>query len=206
MDELRLLTRLNAETQTHHADADSDVDRYLFCDGVSALDYRTYLQRVYGFLVPLEAALASAPDLHEVIDVRARTKSALVARDLIALGMAMAEVNQLPQCQGIPSFRGPAAALGWMYVIERPLLASAVIRGHLAAQLPAEMLHASSYFMCYAGQVGAMWRELGEAMDRVAATPAIADRIVIAAHEAFRTLHRWRTQDLQRVSGIRYAV
>ena len=58
MDELRLLTRLNAETQIHHADADSDVDRYLFCDGVSAVDYRTYLARVYGFLVPLEAALA----------------------------------------------------------------------------------------------------------------------------------------------------
>jgi heme oxygenase len=93
-----------------------------------------------------------------------------------------------------------------LYVIERPLLASAVIRGHLAAQLPAEMLHASSYFMCYAGQVGAMWRELGEAMDHVAATPAIADRIVVAAHDAFRTFHRWRTQDLLRGTGIRYAV
>ena len=81
MDELHLLTRLNAETQSHHADADSDVDRYLFCDGVSAVDYRTYLQRVYGFLVPLEAGLATAPDLNQVIDVRGRTKSALVARD-----------------------------------------------------------------------------------------------------------------------------
>ena len=206
MDELRMLTRLNDETQCHHAEADSDVDRYLFCEGVSAVDYRTYLQRVYGFLVPLEAALATAPDLDAVIDVRARAKSALVARDLLALGMTMNEVNQLPQCMRIQTFRGPAAALGWMYVIERPLLASAVIRGHLAAQLPAEMLNASSYFMCYAGQVGALWRELGEAMDRVAATPAIADRIVAAAHDGFKTLHKWRSEDLQRDSGIRYAV
>lgn len=206
MDELRMLTRLNEETQVHHADADSDVDRYLFCDGVSAVDYRTYLQRVYGFLVPLEAALATAPEIDEIIDVRIRAKAALVARDLMALGMTMNEVNQLPQCMRIQLFRGPAAALGWLYVVERPLLASAVIRGHLAAQLPAEMLNASSYFMCYAGQVGAMWRELGEAMDRVAVTGSIGDRIVVAAHDAFRTLHTWRNEDLQRISGIRYAV
>lgn len=206
MDELRILTRLNEETQLHHAEADSDVDRYLFCEGGSAVDYRMYLQRVYGFLVPLEAALATAPDLDQLIDVRSRAKSALVARDLLALGMTMNEVNQLPQCMRIQAFRGPAAALGWMYVIERPLLASAVIRGHLAAQLPAEMLNASSFFMCYAGQVGAMWRELGDVMDRVAVTPAIADRIVVAAHDAFKTLHKWRSQDLLRGSGIRYAV
>ena len=56
----------------------------------------------------------------------------------------MTEVNELPQCQSIPTFRGPAAALGWMYIIERPLLASAVIRGHLATQLPTEMAYASS--------------------------------------------------------------
>ena len=94
---------------------------------------------------------------------------------------------------------------GCLRSAERPLLASAVIRGHLAAYLPTEMATASSYLMCYAGQVGALWRELGTAMDRVAGTPAIADRIVVAAHDAFRTLHRWRTQELGRSSVIRYA-
>ena len=72
-------------------------------------------------------------------------------------------------------------------------------------ELRAEMAYASAYLACYAGQVGTMWRELGESMDRVAYTSA-ADRIVVAAHEAFRSLHRWRTHDLQgRSSGIRYA-
>jgi heme oxygenase len=205
MDELRVLARLNEETQIHHADADSDVDRYLFCANVTPGDYRTYLQRVYGFLVPLEAALATAPELDSVVDAKGRAKSALLAHDLFALGMTMDEVNALPQCTSIPTFRGPAAALGWMYIIERPLLASAVIRGHLASYLPTEMATASAYLMCYAGQVGAMWRELGIAMEHVAGSPAVADRIVVAAHEAFRTLHRWRTQDLGRGSVIRYA-
>jgi heme oxygenase len=205
MEELRLLARLNEETQIHHADADSDVDRYLFCANVTADEYRTYLQRVYGYLVPLEAALATAPELDTLIDIRGRAKSALVAHDLLALGMTMTEVNALPQCVRVPTFRGPAAALGWMYVVERPMLASAVIRGHLSAYLPAEMATASAYFLAYAGQVGAMWRELGLVMEQVAQTASIADRIVVAAHDAFRTLQRWRTTDLQRTSGIRYA-
>jgi heme oxygenase (biliverdin-IX-beta and delta-forming) len=205
MDDLRMLVRLNEETQPHHADADSDVDRYLFRPSISAEDYRTYLSRIYGFLVPLEASLAMAPGLEEVIDVRARAKAALVVHDLMALGMSMTEVNDLPQCQAIPAFRGPAAALGWMYVIERPLLASAVIRGHLATFLRAEMAYASSYLSCYAGQVGTMWRELGEAMDRVAYTQTVSDRIVMSSHEAFRTLNKFRTQDLSGRASIRIA-
>jgi heme oxygenase (biliverdin-IX-beta and delta-forming) len=196
MDDLRMLVRLNEETQPHHAEADSDVDRYLFRPNVTAEDYRTYLSRVYGFLVPLEAALAMAPGLEEVIDVRLRAKSALVVHDLMALGMNMQQVNELPQCQTIPAFRGPAAALGWMYVIERPLLASAVLRGHLATYLRAEMAYASSYLGCYAGQVGTVWRELGEAMDRVAYTSSVADLIVSSAHQAFRTMNHFRSHEL----------
>jgi heme oxygenase len=198
VDGLWVLARLNEETQVHHAEADADVDRYLFCEGVSAVEYRTYLARVYGFLAPLEAALAMAPELERVIDVRGRAKAALVAHDLLALGMTMNEVNELPQCLSIPTFRGAAAALGWLYVAERPLLSSAVIRGHLSTQLPSEMAYAAAYFMCHAGQVGAMWRALGESMNRLASTSAIADRIIVAAHDAFRTLQRWRMQDLHR--------
>ena len=101
--------------------------------------------------------------------------------------------------------RGPAAALGWMYVVERPLLSAAVIRGHLATFLPTEMALATAYFNCYQGQVGTLWRELGEAMDRVAYSQTVADRMVVSAHEGFRALSRWRRHDYQRDSGIRIA-
>jgi heme oxygenase (biliverdin-IX-beta and delta-forming) len=205
MDDLRMLVRLNEETQPHHAEADGDVDRYLFRPKVTAEDYRTYLSRVYGFLVPLEASLAMAPGLEDVIDVRLRAKSALVVHDLMALGMDMNAVNDLPQCQTIPAFRGPAAALGWMYVIERPLLASAVLRGHLSTYLRAEMAYASSYLACYAGQVGTMWRELGEAMDRIAYTSSVADLIITSAHQAFRTLNHFRLHELAQSTTIRVA-
>lgn len=205
MDDLRMLARLNDETRPHHAEADSDVDRFLFRSPVTLEHYRAYLARVYGFVVPLEAALAMAPGLDEVIDVRARAKSALVVHDLLALGMTMTDVNELAQCRSIPTFRGPATALGWLYVVERPLLASAVIRGHLSTFLRAEMAYASSYLSCYAGQAGAMWRELGAAMDRVAYSSTLAERMIIAAHEAFRTLIRFRSTDALTGRALRIA-
>lgn len=204
-DDLRMLTRLTTETQRLHGDADGDVDAYLFKAQVTAEDYRTYLGRHYGFLAPLEIALATAPGLDEVIDVKARAKSALIVHDLLALGMTVEDVNALPRFAQVPSFRGPAAALGWMFAIERPLLSAAVIRGQLARFLPSEMAVAAAYLGCYQGQVGAMWRALGEAMDRVAYLPAIGDRMVVAAQEAFRGLARWRRDDRGRSAVIRIA-
>ncbi|MGE5187172.1 MAG: hypothetical protein ACM31C_34220, partial [Acidobacteriota bacterium] len=161
-DALLMLARLGRETLVHHADADADIDRFLFGPTTTAADYRTYLSRVYGLLVPYESALSITPGIDEVIDVRARSKAAFLLQDLLVLGMTMKEIDGLPQCLSVPTFRGAAAALGWMYVAERPMLASAVVRRHLATRLPNEMACASSFLSCYAGRVGTMWRELGE--------------------------------------------
>lgn len=191
-EDLRMLARLNIETQPHHCDADGDVDAYLFRTPVTAQDYRMYLCRAYGFVVPVERALVAAPGLEEVVDLKSRAKTSLLVHDLLALGMMMDEILALPVYMQTPVFRGPAAALGWMYVIERPLLSASVLRGQLARFLPAEMAYASAYFNCYRGQAGTMWRELGESMDRVAYSQAVADLMVVAAHDGFRALSRWR--------------
>jgi heme oxygenase len=198
VDQLRMLTRLGAETAVFHAEADSDVDRFLFRPTTTTGDYRAYLERAYGFLAPLEAALHGCGGLDHMVDLPARAKTPHVIRDLLALGRTMKEISELPLCLSVPAFRGAAAALGWMYVAERPLLASAVIRRHVATRLPSETRGATAYLSCYAGSVGSMWRELGVALDRVAATPAIGDRIVSASCDAFRTLGRWRLHDLGR--------
>jgi heme oxygenase len=89
-----------------------------------------------------------------------------------------------------------------MYVVERPLLSAAVIRGHLSAFLPREMQRASAYFLCYSGRVGTAWRELGEVMDVVAYSRPIEDRIIAGANECFRVLARWRSFEQTRSSGI----
>src|SRR5262245_46609495 len=185
-DALRMLEMLNEATRPFHLEADSDIERYLIAGPITADAYQTFLTRVFGFLVPLEAAFAQTAGLSAFVNLRGRAKSHLLVRDLHALGMPADEIGGLPQCESIPTFRGAASALGGMYVVERRLLASAVLKSHLASVLTTEMYTASSYLSCYTGYVGTAWRELGEAMDMLAQTSTMADRIADAACDAFR--------------------
>ncbi|HEU0033073.1 MAG TPA: biliverdin-producing heme oxygenase [Kofleriaceae bacterium] len=189
-----MIARLNEETRGRHAEADADFD-ILFRDDASSTHYMLFLMRVYGFEAPLESSLSMTPTLDLLIDLRERQKAQYLAQDLLALGLRPSEVAEVPQCLFIPQFRGAAEALGWMYVIERSTLAHSVIRRHLLTRLPREMQKASAYLQGYSGVVGTRWREFGAVLDEVAKVPAIADRIVDAAQEAFRTQRRWIEQD-----------
>lgn len=190
-----MIERLHNATRPNHADADADFD-LLFREETSQADYLLYLTRQYGFEAPLEAALVRTPNLDLMIDLAEREKANLLGHDLISLGIHPAAVSQVPQCLRVPQFRGAAEALGWMYVIERATLAHSVIRRHLLTRLPKAMRDASMYLQAYAGMVGTRWRAFGTVLDDVARHPAIADRIVDAANEAFRAQRRWIQSDL----------
>jgi heme oxygenase len=191
-----MIERLHTATRAMHTDADADFD-VLFGEQTTQGDYLLFLTRQYGFEAPLEAALATTPNLDLMIDLYERQKSQLLAQDLLAVGVHPNALAAMPQCLRVPQFRGAAEALGWMYVIERATLAHAVIRRHLTTRLPKAMREASSYLQAYAGNIGSRWREFGNVLDDVARHPAIADRIVSAALDAFRTQRRWTQSDLQ---------
>jgi len=195
-----MVDRLDEQTRIHHADADSDFD-ILFFDRTTPDEYFVYLMRVYGFELPLEAALARTPNLDLMIDLSERQKGGLLTQDLLALGLRHDQLADVPQCLRIPQFRGAAEALGWMYVVERCTLAHSVVRRHLLTRLPREMRNASQYLQAYAGVAGTRWRMFGNVLDDVARQPAIADRIVDAANEAFRAQRRWVAQD-QRIARV----
>ncbi len=190
-----MIERLHDATRVHHVDADVNFDLLLH-EETSNADYLVYLTRQYGFEAPLEAALLTTPNLDLMVDLDRRQKANLIALDLISLGLQPIQVSQIPQCLRVPQFRGAAEALGWMYVIERATLAHSVIRRHLLTRLPKAMRDASSYLQVYAGMVGTRWGEFGTVVDDVARHPAIADRIVEAANEAFRVQRRWVRSDL----------
>jgi len=189
-----MIERLNEDTRLHHARAGADVDA-LFRPNVTSTQYMLFLMRAYGFEAPLDAAVAMTPRLEVVLDPRPRARAGLLAQDLMALGVRPAEVTDLPMCLAIPQFRGAAEALGWLYVVERTTLAHDLLRRHLATRLPLEMDSAAAYLSSYAGVVGKRWQELGAALDHVSEHPAIADRVVASAEEAFRCRQSWSTQD-----------
>lgn len=189
-----MVDRLTEETRVHHAEADSDMDA-LFGKDVTAGQYLVYLMRVYGFEAPLDAAIAMTPKLELLLDLRARSRAGFLAQDMMALGVRPAEVTALPLCLAIPQFRSVAEAMGWLYVVERTTLSHNVIRRHLTTRFPIEMRTASAYLSSYDGIVGKRWHELGAALDLVAHHPAVAERIVAAANDAFRCRRTWSLQN-----------
>lgn len=198
-----MIERLNEETQAHHAAADADLD-VLFGSDATTSHYMLFLMRLYGFEAPLESTLVMTPTLDLMVNLKERNRAAFIAKDLRALGLESTLVAELPMCLTIPSFRGAAEALGWMYVIERSTLAHSVIQHHLNTRLPEEMKSASSYLQSYAGVVGQRWRKFGAILDNVARYPAISDRIIASANDAFRCQRQWRQHDEQ-TAAVRVA-
>lgn len=157
------LVRLNAATAALHD------DRELLAGRVSWLDYRLYLMRLYGFHAAVEAGLTAFRPLATVVaDAGLRNhKAALLAADLVALGLDRRDLPQLPRMV----FRVPPGlpeALGWTYVIESATVRSKLLARRLARQLPDEIQRASAYLGCYGDEAATRWRELGDAFDAFA--------------------------------------
>jgi heme oxygenase (biliverdin-IX-beta and delta-forming) len=186
-----MLSVLDDAMREHQIVADGDLDP-LFHPEVPPAQYLLYLTRIYGFIAPLECALEMTPGLDRMIDLRGRTKSQHIVSDLLSLGLRPAALAEMPLCLTVPQFRGAAEALGWMYVMERQTLVHGVMHRHLDAILPQQAATATAFLRNYDGTTGQRWRELGSTIDEVAAPSyAIADRIVAAANEGYRCLHRW---------------
>lgn len=183
-----MLSRLNRETRQHHQIADGDRLAILgaACDRPH---YAQFLQRIYGFEGPLEAALLMTDGVDKWIDLRDRGHLRLLRADLQSLGVA--DPNRLARCSTVFPFRSPAEALGWIYAVERNTLLHGVIERHLRGRMPEVLKTAGSYLAGQQRSNGQRFRDLGDAMDRIAKDPACAERIVSGAKAAFRVQHGW---------------
>jgi heme oxygenase len=182
------MRRLDEETRDLHA----DVDAYwldLMASGVTKDTYRAHLVRVYGFEAPFESALAYTPHLI-IPDRRDRTRSGLIAQDLLALGVTPSRITALPQCAEIGPFEDPAEALGWKYVAERPTQLHSAIKRNVVARV-ADSTNALAYLSAYDGVAAARWLQLGSLLDMVAARPGAQERIFDGAKTAFKIMNAW---------------
>jgi len=179
-----MLSRLKRETQSfqHAANADRlqsirDQDSYL-----------RYLERIWGFEAPVEAAFARTPGLREVIDLRGRDHIKRLRADLASLGMRMP--SSLPCCRNIPVL-SIADALGWMYAIEVNALHHGRLKDQLEARIPCVIASASSYLTGGEHSAAARLAELGLAVDDLARDSPLVDRIVAGARLAFTFQRQW---------------
>jgi heme oxygenase len=167
-------------------------DRELLAGRVSWLDYRVYLARMYGFHAAVERALASVRQLTTVIpDAGLRNhKAALIAADLVALGVERYDLPLLPRMP-FPGTLAVPEALGWSYVLESLTLGGKQLSRHLSRQLPTEILGASAYLGCYGDEVPERWRQLGAALDGFEHAERDADRVIATARDGFLRLRSW---------------
>jgi len=173
-------------------------DRELLAGRVSWLDYRMYLARMYGFHGAIERALVSVPQLSTVIpDAALRNhKAALLAADLVALGVERHDLVLLPRMPFAGALALPEA-LGWTYVIESLTLGGKQLSRHLTRHLPAEMPGASAYLGCYGDEAPERWRQLGIAIDGFEHADRDGDRVIMAARDGFLRLRSWVNPVLQ---------
>jgi heme oxygenase len=183
----RTLLQLNVATRRHHDAADAPwLD--LMVPSVDPRQYIHHLIRIFGFEAPLESALRYTPGLSTLIDLRARTRTGLLAQDLMRLGMTASVITGLPQ--RFIAFNDACDALGWMYVVERSALRHGGVLRYLVEHMP-EINRASSYLAAYDAETGNRWSELGGALDIVGQSVAAIHQITRAAIQGFQALRDW---------------
>jgi heme oxygenase len=172
--------------------------RELLTGRVTWLDYRMYLFKMYGFYAAVERALTASRQLATVVpDAGLRNhKAALLAADLVALGVERRDLLRLPRM----AFAGQLAlpeAVGWTYVLESLTVGGKPLARRLARQLPREIQTASAYLGCYGDEAAERWREVGDALDGWAQTDRDIDRVVEAARDGFGQLRSWVSPAVQ---------
>jgi heme oxygenase len=180
-----MLIRLGLETQQHHAVADAD--RIALMEAPSPADYRSHLARIHGFEASVEFALGQ---LLDPALLRDRCKAHWLRRDLLALGMHPEAIDCLPH--HTVRLTSVTQALGWLFVIERHILVSGLIRRQLEHRFGGAVADATSYLAAYADTPGARFRSLCSALDEHAGHHATFPTLIVAAaSEAFRAQRLW---------------
>lgn len=175
--------RLDAATRIRHGE--TDAPWLALCSGaIDPRDYLYHLVAIYGFQAPLESALALTPRLGMQIDLRERARTSWVVQDLLLLGLGPAKIARLPQCGAIMPFRDTIEALGWLYVGELVSRHHDELLAHVAFSLPTAPT-------AYLSAPRIDPQTLDAALERIATSDDIVERVIDAATEAITCHVEW---------------
>jgi heme oxygenase len=131
-----------------------------------------------------------------------RARAGLIAQDLLALDLSPTQLTLIPQCQTVAPFTTVVEALGWVYAIERASLLHELIRHHLLQHIE-NIDNAIAYLSAHRGVAAERWAELGDAIDLVAISPVVVDKMIGSAIAAFECAHAWFRPSYAQVSSLR---
>jgi heme oxygenase (biliverdin-IX-beta and delta-forming) len=187
---MEIHARLRRETACDHRRIEASLD--ILKPTFSLAEYRCLLLAFYGFYHPLERRLrevaASAPDVESMI---LPSRSALLARDLSALGVAQKDIADVRCCNRLPSVSSVAHIAGCVYVLEGAALGGQIIARALARSLGVSRNHGASFFVGAAAATGAGWKRTLRWLDDVVHAGADPEAVVSSARATFRAFHEW---------------
>ena len=183
-----LLLRLRSETSSQHeALEQNNFNQALTAGTLTAPGTAYFLAKMYGFLVPYEAALQQhAADFSPAWEVPERMRAHLILTDLERLESA----PDLPLCPAMPPLCTRPQLLGAMYVVEGSTLGGQVI----TRQLAQAGISLRAYFTGYGALTGPRWKAFCQLLMEAAPTGPDQDEIVASARLTFQRLDQWITQ------------
>jgi heme oxygenase len=173
------MSGLRRQTAPAHARLDNQIEASGWLR--SAEGYREMLGRFYGYYRPLEAVLRDAVTRFDLaIDLDARAKSHLIARDLAALGLSAERLHAIPLARTMPGIESREAALGCLYVVEGATLGGQVLTRRLHQQFGTPVESAVAFFSSYGADVGQRWIAFCSLLAEALATQE-AERVVVSS-------------------------
>ena len=153
--------------------------------------YTQIIAVFYGFYRPLEAGLerlnALAPA--RTFPLRARTK--LLERDLLALGLNLQSISELPTCTDLPGLREPEDFAGCLYVLEGASLGGQVITRSLRERLKLTDDGGMAFFAGDGTFTVARWKCVLDWLEHAGHSGLRIEQIVTSACETFSSLLNW---------------
>jgi heme oxygenase len=183
---MTLLEKLRTETRPAHDSIEQAMD--LENRMVSLEAYRSVLERFYGFHAGWEDRAASTFSEPDFFDPRRKT--ALLAKDLLALGLSEEEITGLPLCEPMAPSGTRSEVLGTMYVMEGSTLGGTIIARLMEDRFGLTAETGCAYFRSYGPGVGQMWRDFRAKLD-AEAHPDRDATVVASASLTFRRMQDW---------------
>ncbi|NJL05321.1 MAG: biliverdin-producing heme oxygenase [Chloroflexaceae bacterium] len=194
---MNAMTALKIATQTHHSLLEANPHMHkLMSDRLTHTDYVSLLSRMYGFYVPLETCLSQfEPSWQQCgIEFNHRRKVPLLEQDLLAGGLTLDALHQLPHCTSIPRMQSFPQAVGVLYVLEGATLGGQMISRQIALQLGLHLEREVAFFSSYRSKTGAMWKQLSVQINSYAETAfshTDMATMLLSAQATFQTLDDW---------------
>jgi heme oxygenase len=193
MEKPRILVELKTQTRPQHDSVEQNVYGKSLMDGSMSLQqYREFLEKFYGFHVPLEQAMARLSWDSVGINFDERRKVAFLKQDLHSLGLTDDDINRLPLTNDLPPIATMEDACGVMYVMEGSTLGGQIQARQVQKMFGLTSENGAAYFSSYGANVGAMWKACCEAIALVARDDIAQEASIIqSAKETFAALERW---------------